>query len=213
MKFGKQLDIPVIRRDDVKSDEEYWFYLWLREAMEFGFISDFAYEPKRFLISEDVVVTRKIMKKTKSKYEEAHLFENHGKDGHDQYYTPDYIFTLTKKGKLFFGDNVFWQTCQQQEGNYSMVAVDVKSSYNPFTAGSNSVFWLKQRRMWDNHGIFVHKINPRVWFKRTWAPESMRWMKGRKTPTKTKLGEKTLNTKEYLHKHIWKQNMTPELKL
>jgi hypothetical protein len=205
-----------MRRDDFKSDEEYWFYLWLLEAVEYDFVHSFAYEPRKFCISENKTVKREILMKTKRKSEDARLFENHGKDGSDQYYTPDFIFNLTHKGKVYFGDNVFWQTCQHQKGAYSTVHVDVKGTFNPYTSGSNAVFWLKQRLMWDVNGVYVHKISLSRnggWFSRTWAPELLRWMKNRKEPTKTKLGGNTLNSKEYTHKFAWKMSASSTLNL
>lgn len=191
-------------REDVRSDEEYSFYLWLLEAVEHGLVEKWAYEPTTFVIHEDVLVNKIEYMKTKQKYiDDVPLFENahHGA----LRYTPDFVFTLTPKGMKMFRDNVFWRQCQCQRAHESFIIhVDVKGSYNPH--GGTKGFFLKQRFMWDRHMLYVSKVSPDYFFKRTWAPESYRWMKNRRKPTMTKLGRMTVSVGEYLKRNAWRLN-------
>lgn len=212
MSFSNNESIQVLRRIDLKSDEEYWFYMWLLEAVEFGFISSFIYEPESHLLCPNVTVSREILQKTKTKLEDAALFESHSRDGEGVNYTPDFVFTLTDKGMIYFGDNVFWQTCQHQVSDQMTAFVDVKGTYNPY-GGGNQVFFLKRRLMWDVYGIFIHKITLSrggSWFKRTWAPEGLRWMKSRRVPTLSKMGRNTIDSKTYTHKFAWRMTASSQ---
>ena len=193
-----------MRRDDFKSDEEHHFYLWLLEAQKFGFITDFYYEPREWPISDQQLFDKKVYMKTKTKSEPTKIFTN----ADDLTYTPDFVFVLSSKGHLLWRDNAFARSIQTQDIT-NIVYVDVKGTYNPH-GGDHRAFFLKQRMMWERHRVLVHKIIPTQFFKQTWAPEPLRWCKGRKTPTMTKLGEKTCTSKEYFEKNKWRMQQTME---
>lgn len=187
-----------MRRYDFRSEEEFWFYLWLLEAQKFGFISGFEYEKKTFTISEQWQFDKTIYMKTKKKHEITKLFEN----ADDLTYTPDFVFVLTEKGRIMWRDNIFARSIQNQS-EPNMVYVDVKGGYNPY-GGDHRAFFLKQRMMWTEHLIYVHKINPKPFFKKCFAPDCMRWMRARKEPTLTKVGRHCPTSKVYFEKNKWR---------
>jgi len=194
-----------MRRDEFKSDEEYEFYQWLLEAKEFGFISGYVYEPETFTIHEQVWFRKSIYMKTKVKQETVKLYNT----ADDLTYTPDFVFHLTDKGRILWRDNVFARSIQTQ-ANPNHVYVDVKGTFNQY-GGDHRAFYLKQRALFEVHKIFAHKIIPRSFFAKTFAPECMRWCKGRKVPTLTKLGTKAPNSRDYYEANLWRMQRTLEL--
>lgn len=183
-----------LTRDDLRSDEELHFLYWLREATEAGLVHSWAYEPRSWRVHEGFMIDRETRMKTKTKISHVSLFDNRN----ELFYTPDYVFGLTNIGGSLWRNSVFWRSIQGQAGNNPLtIHVDIKGSFNRH-GGSHAEFYLKQRLMWDAHGIYVQKVNPKVFFTRTWAPEALRWCKGRKKPTLTKLGNKTCDIEDFL---------------
>lgn len=187
-----------MRREEFKSDEEFQFYIWLLDCVKFGYISDWAYEPTTYMIHKQVAFEKTVFMKTKTKVEKKKLFTN----ADNLTYTPDFVFKVTSKGHLMWRDTVFARSIQMNK-RAEIVYVDVKGEYNPY-GGDHRAFFLKQRMMWDMHHIYVEKLTPKSLFRATFAPESMRWCKGRKAPTMTKLGTKTKSSREYGEANIWK---------
>lgn len=185
-------------REEFKSDEEYHFSLWLTEALKYGLIEAWAYEPETFVISDQKFFNETVQMKTKKKYVPCKVFSN----ADDLTYTPDFKFILTTKGVMLFS-HVLRVPIHCQLGHFDIIYVDVKGKYN-FYGGDHRAFFLKQRMMYERHNIFVPKIEPNSFFRKTFAPESMRWMKNRKVPTLTQLGTKAPSSREFVKENEWK---------
>lgn len=151
---------------EFKSQEELEFYHWLCEAKEYGFIENFAYEPKSYDLSpkQTIKVVKKL--KTKEKIVEKHLFHPHE-------YTPDFIFTIGEKWPLLKGKD------KLVDSNDGMV-IDVKGTFQQHD-GSRS-FSINQKWVYEKYGIYVNKLIPKKFFKITWVPEKCRY-----TPKQGKL--------------------------
>ena len=137
--------------DEFKSEGELHFYMWLKEAFHYGIITYAEYEPVVFPVLENQKVMLSRQMKTKVKEEEKTLFTNAGTIE----YTPDFALTLTDLGATLLGDTM---PRGIQLGSLNHLWIDTKGSGGK--SGSNQVFFLKQRLMWREHGIFVEKVVP-----------------------------------------------------
>jgi len=79
----KVIDVFTVTREEVDSQEEWWFVLYLRELIEAGIVerADKNHEPIR--LSYKVKHRYQEIKKTKTKSREQHLME-------EAFYTPDF---------------------------------------------------------------------------------------------------------------------------
>ena len=98
--MGKANRTNVIEFDGIifDSNEELDFYHWICEAKKFGFIDNFIYNDKSYVLSEKQTITTTQTLKTKTKEVEKHLF-------HPHIYTPDFIFTKGDKWKYIKKSN------------------------------------------------------------------------------------------------------------
>jgi hypothetical protein len=79
----------------------------------------------------------------------------------------------------------------------NIIWIDVKGTFQQHD-GARS-FSIIQKVFYDRHGIYAEKVVPKDLFKKTFAPESVRWMKNRKTKTKTKIGTESRTIAEFLN--------------
>lgn len=185
------------RRDQVKSDEEYQMILWLNDAVKFGFVADWQYEPNQLLLFSKQTYSETVRLKTKSKAVQRHLHS-------EAVYTPDFSISLTEAGKSAFY-HVF-KPCLLT-GNTNTVWVDIKGSFNPHD--QPRYFSVIQKAVYDKHRVWVIRITPfyakgkgddrkhKGLFVDTFAPESERWMSGRTNPTLNKCGESCINASKF----------------
>ena len=145
------------------STEELHFYYWLKEAEENGFIREWTHQAEKFdLIPRQSMNVITESGKTKDKF----LF-------HPVSYTPDFIFVLTDKLKQLLSEKQIY------------FYVDVKGEYEP-THSKDQVFSIIRKLMYYSKGVYVHKIIPREWFKKTWVPEKAAYMSNRRILTRRK---------------------------
>jgi hypothetical protein len=177
------------------SDEERYFYHWLLELQESGYISEIL-EQRTYEVCSDKIVTRrsKTLKKDKSE-----LFILTKK----REYTPDFEFNFTEKARgLFFHD---------VNGGYEkrpffyihnpdlLCIVDIKGS---FTAQFNSsiTFPDRQSMLMKTYNLYVQKVIPygnkkgqTTLFNSTFTPQVMITEQVYKTNGKTwKVGDSKL---------------------
>jgi hypothetical protein len=144
------------------SEEELEFYYWVKEALEFGFISKFDYNCVSYDLAPKQTYTVEKQLKTKVKIVEKHLFHNH-------IYTPDFIIYPDKRWGLL-GD-----THKLLELNGHPIVIDVKGAFQNFDG--NRSFSINQKWMYDKHGIYVNKVIPSKFFETTWLPKECRLTK------------------------------------
>ena len=81
------------------STEEFHFALWCQEALRAGYITEWAYEPLSYPLSDFAMYDKKVLrgrgKERRQVLETKHLLNDHS-------YTPDFIIYPTGKQFLFY---------------------------------------------------------------------------------------------------------------
>lgn len=133
------------------SNEEADFYEWVKEAKGLGFVESFTYQPPSFVLFPG-------LKDARGK----HLVREH-------VYTADF--------KIDFSDA--WVGFRRARGmkvfdkfDEREVYVDVKGGYGRF--GGDRCFSVNQKWTFSKFGVYVWKVKPLEFFKRTWVPEACR---------------------------------------
>lgn len=184
--------MPKVTYDNIEFDSqnEVDFYCWLIEAKENNLIKSFEYQPISFDLSDEIksfyTKTRKLKTKTVTKQETKAMLHKH-------VYTPDFIIRgLSKQFKslnLNLPDFIF---------DLNSFYIDTKGFNSRY--GDKASFPINQKWVYQLHGIFVAKVIPEKWFKKTWVP-----MKVRLTDKKKQVQKKYINTKtisEFIVKHV-----------
>ena len=201
--------IQPTRREQFDSDEEFNFLAWLHEAVKYGLVKDWDYQPRSFhLIDSQTFVEFKQLK-TKVKRVERSLHQ-------ETTYTPDFVFELTDKGYTALLP-VFKKALLGSEYEENCVWIDVKGTFSRNDDGRH--LSLLQKLLYEKHGIWVQKVvvpnggagRVRHIFLDTWIPENQRWMSKRRKPTLNKLGEQCQTIEEFIEKSLPKQDNQGEL--
>jgi hypothetical protein len=172
---------------EFKSDEEKQFADWLEEAKVHGLVSSWEYEPITFDLIPAKCYSESVQTKTKIKIVEKSLLN-------DLKYTPDFRVELTDTGLKLLTQTFKKSICTAE--NPHIMWVDTKGEFA--RNDGNRSFSIIQKVFYDTHKIYAEKVIPKKLFEKTFAPESVRWMKSRKLPTKTKIGTKTVTITEFL---------------
>jgi len=158
------------------SDEERYFYDWLVELYDQGYIDWIWSEKKTYLITNEVRSARVAQLKTKQKKERFILTKKRN-------YTPDFIFKFNKKAykKLYHdkkggyeGRPFFY--CNNNRG---VIYIDVKGAFGRGLT-SSATFPDRQSLMCQRFNIYVQKVIPyatkpkkETLFLKTFTPRSM----------------------------------------
>jgi hypothetical protein len=196
------------------SDEEKYFYHWLLELHELGYIDWIWDEKKTYLITNEVCSARVTQLKTKQRIEEFILTKKRN-------YTPDFIFKFNKSAykKLYHDSKGGYENrpffyCNNNRG---IIYVDVKGAFGKKLT-SSITFPDRQSLMCQRFNIYVQKVIPYATkpskdtlFKSTFTPNVMitdqvykktvvdrktgkvKWKKG-----DSKLKYKVMTVKDYL---------------
>jgi len=173
---------------EFKSDEEKQFADWLEEAKLHGLVSAFEYEPKTFDLIPAKHYTETVQTKRNLTQEVERSLLN------DLQYTPDFKIQISDVGLPILTE-IFKKSIRTAE-NPHIVWVDTKGKFS--RNDGNRSFSIIQKIFYDVHNIYVEKVVPEKLFEKTFSPESVRWMKSRKLPTKTKIGTTTRTVAEFL---------------
>ncbi len=148
-KYGsKKNEKPVHNGITFDSEEEVEFYHWLEEALRHGIISEFKFHNDVFKLMENQrVVCDKSMRK------QGFLTLQ------DVEYQLDF--------KMIATDKFFEMTKKLVPASDGWIYIDTKSEYT----GNDSVFSIKQKLMYQQHGLYVNRVVPLTFFKETWRPE------------------------------------------
>jgi len=147
----------------VESGEEFEFCHWLDEALASGFVLRWSFaKNSSFPLSENTV--RPVFKKTKTTF----IYE---KPVLCHVYTPDFIFVPSERLSMF--DH---RLTTDKNG---VIWVDTKGGFGRY--GDKRIFAVNQKWVYKEHGVWVNKIVPKDWFKKTWVPRDVAW-KGAKRP-------------------------------
>jgi len=171
---------------EYRSDEERAMSLWLAEAVEHGLVDSWEYEPTGYLLTPKIVLPTTVQLKTKTKQVDRVILNKCS-------YTPDFVLKLSEGGINTFS-KVFEKSMIAEPFapfDTPTIVIDVKGNFQK--AGKAMEMSLHRKLMWDKHKIYIEIVIPwkakgKSFFKETWCPESLRWMKSRSVPTKTTKG-------------------------
>lgn len=168
------------------SREEWQFQTWVDEALEYGYIESYIYQPEPFILSERQTALKEVKLKTKTKLTEKFLLHPHT-------YQPDFYLSVTKRFMEYYrgilvpvlGDDLL---CDDDNDYY----IDIKGTFGAqYRAGHE--FSINQKWAWQKHEVFVNKVTVEKWFRKTWLPKRLLFTDKTKTPVRSKklLGLKT----------------------
>lgn len=160
-----------------KSNDELLFSYYLDELKQQGFVLDYSYEPKPFVLytGKKIVIAKKNKDNTKKiKVINSKLFP-------ELIYTTDFkIKWNTKKSdKLFtYNDNTVVDNLPFFYEQNGISYVEVKPIYDR----NNMTRHVKIKIAWvyDKYGIYVNLITPEVLFKKSFYPNSFFYTKNGK---------------------------------
>ena len=172
LKDGKTLFIKDLKGQlyEVKkriSHYEYIFYKWLEDAQMRGYVEDFVYEPKTFVVFDKI---------------NSLFYNNHKKKLVNKViiskinYTPDFVISFTNK---FFNDfpnakyDLILLASSSEPNKYY---VDIKSKVAFGKNGSNREFPSKRALLYAIGGIYTTRVTLDIkknWFSYTYVPKSM----------------------------------------
>lgn len=166
---------PTYNGEPRDSQEEVEFNIWLDEAKFAGLVESYEYQPEPYLITPEKTYTEtryKTMKDGSIKVvkKEKHLLRKHS-------YQPDFKIILTDKFFQMFPDAGLMNFSESKE-----YIVDVKGSFD--RNKSLRIFSIDKKLVWHNCNVYINKIVPAEWFKRTFVPLSCAYMKNRKVQTR-----------------------------
>ena len=147
----------------VDSMEEVEFLQWLFEAHSLGIVTDFAYQPNSFLLTEKVdyvPMFAKDKRKLKSLFRE-HVYTADFK----VVLSPKHLETLSKGFVLMDGN-------LNKDGTYT-VWVDTKGTF--MAHGSDRSFSINQKLVWLKHNVYVQKVVPKEFFRKMGVPPCLRY--------------------------------------
>ena len=158
----------------LKSREELDFAYWLTEAVKNGIVKEgFEYEPFSYTIIDDAefAIYRK-MKRVDDRIEQKSLFNGWT-------YTPDFVFELTDYGTSNLMNVITDDIDLIREYNTSRkvflttnpgkIEVDTKGVFDRWH--DSREFSHKQKALFAFHNVYINKVVPLSFFKKTWVPE------------------------------------------
>jgi hypothetical protein len=156
----------------LNSQEEY-FYYWLEELYDNGFISRIEPDQSSFTLNNSLSIDyTKIKGKSKLTTAQLKLIK-------ERSYTPDFIFEFTKKAENVF---YFIENSNKQVFPFvnkdNKIYVDTKGEYTKHYS-SSITFGDRQAMMWDRHSIYVQiikayiKEGKKCLFEETFTPKKV----------------------------------------
>lgn len=161
-----------------RSKEELEFFHWLLEARDTGFVLEFEYEPKTFILAEPKYADKKFLL-------------------HKQIYTPDFFVIFSEKFNLVFGSPLYLIN--------NRTYIDVKGVYAHGNSMNSSAYTFPviQKWIYDKMNIYINKVVVRDmsvknnidggrkitkvgFFNKTWVPREVAFMKNRLQETRVK---------------------------
>lgn len=149
------------------SDEEMYFYWWLEELQEAGYIKKIVHHPMPYKLSDPVIGVYEKQLKTKVKNESEELMKGH-------IYTPDFLIIWNEKARgVFYEHQCSYNRRKEKNslkyliGNTATV-IEVKPLFDQ--NNMSRLFKINQKWVYDKHGVFVNMVVPEKWFNKTFTP-------------------------------------------
>jgi hypothetical protein len=158
------------------SIEEVQFAHWLDEAKERGVVIRWDYHPEPFELSKKVsIYERKKYITPKKQIERTKTIKRCLARGH--IYQADF--------KLLFDLHSFKFSHGLISVDKFTYYIDIKGAYHP-NSDHKQLFSVNQKWVLQKHGVYVNKVIPEKFFKKTWVPKAVAFMSNRKKPTRRK---------------------------
>lgn len=151
------------------SIEEWEFGQWCEEAKEIGLLDLYLHHPPAFPLSErkSLFIEKKL--KTKTKMVEIFLLHPHE-------YTTDYQLHVNIEA---------WNKAGMPQDPKLVLApdgslfCDIKGGFSPYHDAKQ--FAINQKWVMEKYAIYINKIVPEDWFRRTFVPQavSVTWKTGK----------------------------------
>jgi hypothetical protein len=203
-------------REDFKSQEEYYFYLYCEELKDAGFIKEIEYESSTFDLCKPYSRRYLQQLKTKIVQKEEYLL-------HKSSITADFTIKWTEKAiNIFVLDSEIPILCNVKDIPfrasesifiipYSLI--EVKPT-NESTITSSISFPLKQKQLQRDYGLYIQKIKPfdlkkKCLFYETFVPKKVSQLEVyKRLPNvgETKFKYKTRTLEEYLKLREYAKN-------
>ena len=139
-----------------ESKEELWVSYYLDELLKSGFITDWKYQPKTYILSAPLSYSWIKKLPTKDKIQASNILQGHE-------YTPDFIIIWNENARcLFFNStedkiNLKGAHFIAHSGN-NLSIIDVKPQFD--MQNMTRLFAINQKWMMDKYGLYVQKIIP-----------------------------------------------------
>lgn len=205
MKFKKIIELKTGNRKKYQynniifdSKGEIYFYWWLVELQEVGYVNGFLCYPEYFMLfqKEEHAYTKKL--KTKNKYMSELLLPKH-------IYTPDFFIEWSEVGLKFFTQSILdsqkfdksklIRVLKRDTGTY----IEVKPTFDQ--NNMTRLFKLNQLWTYQKYSKYINlvTIGPKksCWFAKTFVPTRFLWTDTGKQKRKINYNTKTL--KEFIN--------------
>lgn len=137
------------------SREEVNFYIWLKEAVDFGIVSEWEYQPTPYTLFDEIKDERG------KQFMRSHI------------YSADFAFKLTEKWDDFA--NMFkvrYFAGHKRDSHDGRVWVDTKGTF--IMHGGDRSFSINQKWVYQKFGTYVSKVVVDEFFSKVWLPERCR---------------------------------------
>ena len=150
-----------------KNNEELYFSYYLDELKAHKIIKDYTYEEETFLLSKNVEFAYTKITELKTKTKVEHKTKSLLKPCT---YTPDFVVTFSTKRGVWGQPDIFpIFTVIKGKKAY----IDVKGMFAGRTNSTQYTFPLKQKWIYQKHGIYTNKIVPDKLFESTFTPQKV----------------------------------------
>jgi hypothetical protein len=185
---------PIYDGIEFDSSAEVEFYIFLKDLKKYKLIKEFQYQPPTYTLIPKATEIQTVQLKTKTKRVEKTLYRAHE-------YTADFLIKV--KPEVF---NRIDPKHLLKINKNNTILIDIKGSYNDF--GGDRIYKIHEKMMYFFFKLHLNKVVPEEYFKAIRiAPNEIRWMKNRKTPTLRKPYINTQSVEEFC-----KQVKQPETK-
>ena len=141
------------------SVEEEWFSVWLRTANKRGMVEGIIYHPSSFILSPKQTIKKEVQLKTKTKIIDKFLLHPHT-------YTPAFAFYITNLLERYEHGLISYEK--------NIVFVDVKGVYAGGRHNNSSItFPISQKWVYTKYGIYINKVVPEKFFRKTFVPKEL----------------------------------------
>jgi hypothetical protein len=187
-----------MKRNEVRSDEEWYFSFWCDELINAGIINRYMYESNTFTLSKAKKYPLLIVMKTKTKLSEKGLLEEH-------VYTPDFLIEWNEGYLNRFFRIINDETCtakcpffaiRSTKDNKAYTFIETKGNYD--ANNMTRLFKITQKWLYDKYNLYVDLLKIPDLFKKTFTPERYKFTNSTMQPRTINFPVRTLN--EYLIK-------------